>query len=225
MSASNIFFRVIVTVLQIIFYSVSATLSLFPLLSTQSLPLIILRAVSILVFIVLPTFTRALLKDDMAFVMFHFTMLNLTIFSSFLIYYELPLLSIHICTNNFIDVVPQPLTGPVIGISLIVVPAIFLLVESVFHGIITNPYSDDLGYYGRFHRGLWAALGGLFFCCGGGGEDLGSAQPAQPIQPGPPPYSVSALPSISFAAHQDHITKYALAADTAKVLGDDGKIV
>lgn len=154
--------------------------------------------------------------------MFHFTMLNLTIFSSFLIYCELPLLSIHICTNNFIDVVPQPLTGPVIGVSLIVVPAIFLLVESVFHGIITNPYSDDLGYYGRFHRGVWTVLGGLLICCGGGGEDLGSAQP---IQTSPPPYFVSAFPSISFAAHQDHITQYALAADTTEVLRDDEKIV
>jgi len=90
------FFRVIVTVLQIIFYSVAATLFFFPFaLDSQSLPPIILRAVSILVFIALPTFTRALLKDDMVFVMFHFTMLNLTIFSSFLIYCELPLLSIY----------------------------------------------------------------------------------------------------------------------------------
>ena len=45
------FFRVIVTVLQIIFYSVAATLFFFPFaLDLQSLPPIILRAVSILVY-------------------------------------------------------------------------------------------------------------------------------------------------------------------------------
>jgi hypothetical protein len=81
-----------------------------------------------------------------------------------------------------------------------------------------------------------AVLGGLLICCGGGGEDLGLAgedlRPAredlgsaQSIQASPPPYFVSALPSISFTAHQDHITQYALAVDTTEVLRGDEKIV
>ena len=121
--------------------------------------------------------------------------------------------------QQFIGVVPEPLTGPVLGVSLIIAPAIFLSVETIFHAIITHPYSDDLGYYGRFHRGVWVAHKGLLVCCG---EDLASAKP---IQASPPPYFVSARPSISFAAHQDHITQYALATDTTEVLRDDEKIV
>jgi hypothetical protein len=251
-TTSNMFFRVISTILQIVFYSVGVTLFLVPFaldsqpvsfaLDLQSLQTpIIVRAVSILVFIALPTFTRALLKNDMIFVMFHFIMLNMTILSSFVIYWELPRLSIHIWTNNFIDVVPKPLTGPLICVFLVVAPVIFLLVELVFYGIVTNPYSGDLGYYGRFHRGLWAVLGscrdggeGFLICCRDGGEDLGSAgedlRPAGEdlglaTQASPPPYFVSALPSISFAAHQDHITQYALAVDTTEVLRNDEKIV
>jgi hypothetical protein len=255
----NMFFRVISTILpvQIVFYSVGVTLFLVPFaldsqpvsfaLDLQSLQTpIIVRAVSILVFTALPTFTRALLKNDMTFVMFHFIMLNLTIFSSFVIYCELPRLSIHIWTNNFIDVVPKPLTGSLMRIFLVVAPVIFLLVELVFYGIVTNPYSGDLGYYGRFHRGLWAVLGscrdgaegfliccrdggeGFLICCRDGGEDLGSAgeDPGSATQAlSPPPYFVSALPSISFAAHQDHITQYALAADTTEVFRNDEKIM
>jgi hypothetical protein len=66
--------------------------------------------------------------------------------------------------------------------------------------------------------GILAVLEGLLICCGCGGA----------IQASPAPYFVSAFPSISFAAHQDHITQYALATDNtdARVpLRDDEKIV
>ena len=84
-------------------------------------------------------------------------MLNVTIVSSFLV---APPIYTHL-HQQFIGVVPEPLTGPVLGISLIIAPAIFLFVETIFHAIITHPYSDDLGYYGRFHRGVWVAHKGL----------------------------------------------------------------
>ena len=120
-----------------------------------------------------------------------------------------------LCTNNSIGVVPKeyfvPFTGLVLGVLLLIAATLFLCIEKAFHGLITYEYSDDLGYFGHFHRGIELILKGLSVCCegslacfggGSGGEDhpLMSA-PATQASP-PPPYFVSALlSSIYFADH------------------------
>ena len=71
---------------------------------------------------------------------------------------------------------------------------------------------------------------GLSVCSGrsGGEELLGpllkpNLPPLLQASP-PPPYFVSALPSVSFTAHQDHIMQDVMSFD-AVVLRDNGKMV
>ena len=49
---------------------------------------------------------------------------------------------------------------PVRTIVILLSPALFFLVETMFYRIITRPYSENLGYYGRFHRGVQVVLEG-----------------------------------------------------------------
>jgi hypothetical protein len=129
------------------------------------------------------------------------------------------------------------LTGAVRVLGILIAPIVFILMHFIFYHIVTHLDTDNLGYYGRFHRGVLAVLGGmlaalggmlaalggiiggLLICCGGGEEV------SQDIQASPPPYFVSAFSSISFTAHQDHITQYALADNTKVPFRNDEKIV
>jgi len=121
-----------------------------------------------------------------------------------------------------------------------------VIIEAVFFYLITYESSVDLGYFSRFHQGLWLTLkaldagvsvtleglsAGLSVCCGhSGGEELSAplsrprANPPPSLQASPPPYFVSALPSGSFTAHQDCIMQDLMAIDAA-VLRDEGKMV
>jgi hypothetical protein len=69
-------------------------------------------------------------------------------------------LSIHVWIN--IGVVPEHFI-PVTDLQILVAtPSIFFLFEAMFCSIITHESSDDLGYFGQFHRGLWPILQGWF---------------------------------------------------------------
>jgi hypothetical protein len=128
--------------------------------------------------------------------------------------------------------------------TLITSPAILVVIEAVFFYLITHESSVDLGYFSRFHQGLWLmlkALGagvsitldglsaGLSVCCGRSGGDellapLSKANPSPLLQASPPPpYFVTALPSVSFNAHRDHIVHDLMAID-AVVLRDEGMV-
>ena len=108
---------------------------------------------------------------------------------------------------------------PLGTIVILLSPALFFLVETMFYRIITRPYSENLGYYGRFHRGVQVVLEGVvkglkglsqglevlvlwlqalaIFCGGTGVED--HEMRGDFAQASPPPYDfVSALRSIFF---------------------------
>ena len=58
------------------------------------------------------------------------------------------------------------------------------------------------------------------------GEDPSASTQLQVIEASPPPpYLVSALPSISFTAHQDHIMQNGMVIDELVVIRDDEKMV
>ena len=85
-------------------------------------------------------------------------------------------LFLHICTNMFL--VPTESNKVFTGLVLFVVPpAVFMLVEAVFHVLITHDYRDDLGYYGQFHEGVRMIVKGILgifdgiAVCFGRGED------------------------------------------------------
>ena len=123
---------------------------------------------------------------------------------------------------------------PVRTIVILLSPALFFLVETMFYRIITRPYSENLGYYGRFHRGVQVVLEGavkglkglsqglevlvlwlqaLAIFCGGTGEEDHEMR-SDFAQASPPPYDfVSALRSIFFLLPTKTITQNALATD------------
>jgi hypothetical protein len=131
--------------------------------------------------------------------------------------------------RQFITVVSEYMTCPVSIAILIASPALFILVETIFFHVITHESPLYLGFFGRFHKGLWLfldALGAAVSFCfehdmdGDGGNLSAPLKQASP----PPPYFVNALSSISFTAHQDHIMQVAPAFDS-RVLRDDEKMV
>ena len=115
---------------------------------------------------------------------------------------KLSFLSIQICIN-IIGVVPEyfiPLTYLEI---LIATPLIFFFIEPIFYSIITYESSDDLGFFGQFHRGLWLIAkkisSMILSCCKPTDSPELSNEPTEPSAPLPD--FVSVLPSIPFTAY------------------------
>ena len=108
-------------------------------LSLLQIQMVALKVSSIVLYILLPAFGCPIFKDDSAFVMSEFVMLNISLVSSFFTYSYLSLYRFKF--TEFIGAVPEqyyiPLTGLVLGVSLLIATTIFLLVETVFHGLIT----------------------------------------------------------------------------------------
>jgi hypothetical protein len=223
------------TIVSIFLYILASTTFILPFVlenwNPQSITLKILsmvfRFLSTCSTVILPALARSRFETDEVFVFFEFLLLNASLASITFIYRKFPLLIYTNLRQQFITVVWEYIPGPASIAILIATPAIFVLVETVFFNIITHESSLYLGYFDRFHRGLWLALEGLgagvSFCFG---RDLhGSAQDLQApiLQASPPPlYFVSALSSISFTAHQDHNLQDATFIG-GRALGDEEK--
>jgi hypothetical protein len=177
-----------------------------------------------------PAVFRSRLRYIKAFVMYDFFLLNFSVILLLFTYSKLPFLSIQICIN-IIGVVPEyfrPLTNLEI---LMAIPPIFFFIEAIFYSIITYESSDDLGFFGQFHRGLWLIPKEISLMMLSCREPTNSPNLLkQPAEPSPPlPDFVSVLPSIPITAHQDYImhhTPYGhVAMDNMVVLRGDEKMV
>lgn len=80
---------------------------------------------------------------------------------------------------------------------------LFILLDTIFYGLIAYQDSEDLGYYGRYHKGLrlmvkallvlaeglLALAEGLLVCCGGDEDLTRTPSQATTIEASqPPPY-------------------------------------